>query len=351
MVVSNHTWLFTPFSQSINVVKGAEIRITGLKQKLFVDDSQAGDSDIQSATANVPSWLSFDNSTFEITGTAPSTLPSQNLTVTVKDQYGNVAQYTINLVAQSELFASQIGTLNLTLSQPFVYKIPRAVFGKDDASVTASLASLAQYLHFDPATTTISGTVPVDFPAQDIQCSIIATSGTGKESQTFHIAAAKATTLGPNQRFDDGSNPKHQTDGRRTAVIVGAVIGAICGAFLLLAFAVCLHRRHNFAKSYIRKSEISRPIPNQYLPYGWTDIDETASQDEEKGKDTHDSIVARTLEQFPKIPILIFPTIEGTATRQPTPLAMQIRGSWILLKCHRVESTMTLLLLSTLRIR
>jgi hypothetical protein len=65
MVVSNHTWLFTPFSQSINVVKGAEIRITGLKQKLFVDDSQAGDSDIQSATANVPSWLSFDNSAFD----------------------------------------------------------------------------------------------------------------------------------------------------------------------------------------------------------------------------------------------------------------------------------------------
>jgi hypothetical protein len=82
------------------------------------------------------------------------------------------------------------------------------------------------------------------------------------------------------------------------------VIDAVCGAFLLLAFAVCLHRRHNFAKSYIRKSEISRPIPNQHLPYGWTDIDETASQDEKKGKDTHDSILARTPEHPPKIPAL-----------------------------------------------
>jgi hypothetical protein len=98
MVVSNHTWLFRPFSQSINVVKGAELRITGLNQKLFVDDSQAGDNDIQSATADLPSWLSFDHGTFEIIGTAPSTLTSQNLTVTVKDQSGDVAEYTIHLV-------------------------------------------------------------------------------------------------------------------------------------------------------------------------------------------------------------------------------------------------------------
>jgi hypothetical protein len=47
--------------------------------------------------------------------------------------------------------------------------------------------------------------------------------------------------------------------------------------------------------------------PNQYLPYGWTDIDETASQDEEKGKDAHESIVARTPEHAPKIPDLDLP--------------------------------------------
>jgi hypothetical protein len=48
------------------------------------------------------------------------------------------------------------------------YEVQRAVPAKDDASVTVDLASLAQYLRFDPATLTISGTVPVDFSAVDV---------------------------------------------------------------------------------------------------------------------------------------------------------------------------------------
>jgi hypothetical protein len=99
MVISDHTLLFKPYNLSINVLKGDEVWISGLKEQLFIDGLQAGDIDIVSATADLPSWLSFDNGTFEITGTAPSGLASQNLTVTAKDQSGCVAEYTIHLVA------------------------------------------------------------------------------------------------------------------------------------------------------------------------------------------------------------------------------------------------------------
>jgi hypothetical protein len=150
MVVSNHAWLFKPFSSTINVAEGDEVRITGLKQKLFVDESQAGDSDIESATADLPSWLIFNNDTFEIASTAPAELKSQDLIITAKDQSGDVAEYTIHFIAQFELFADEIETLNLTLGQPFEYEVQRAAFTKDGASVTVDLASLAQFYTLTP---------------------------------------------------------------------------------------------------------------------------------------------------------------------------------------------------------
>jgi hypothetical protein len=178
---------------------------------------------------------------------------------------------------------------------------------KDDASVTVDLASLARYLHFDSRTFTISGTVPVDFPTQGVRCSLTATSkeGTGKESQTFYIAVSKATTTtGPKQSSDNTNHSDHGPDGRKTAIIVGVVIGAVCGVFLLVAFAVCLRRRHKFARSYLspklprspRKSEISRPYPKP-----WSGMDETFDEDEGMGKDFYKSVVARTSEHPPKL--------------------------------------------------
>jgi hypothetical protein len=120
MVVSSHTWLFKPFKQTVNAANGDDIRITGLKEKLFADDSQARDSNIQSATADLPSWLSFDNNIFEVAGTAPPEIKSQDLTITAKDRSGDVAQYTIHLVAQFELSANEIGPLNLTRGNPSI---------------------------------------------------------------------------------------------------------------------------------------------------------------------------------------------------------------------------------------
>ncbi|KAF1839245.1 hypothetical protein BDW02DRAFT_644053 [Decorospora gaudefroyi] len=308
MVISDHTLLFKSFSQTVNVATGTAIRIAKLKDKLYLDGSQVGDDDLQSVTADLPSWLSFDKSTFEITETAPSGLQSQDLIVTAKAHSGNIAQYTIHLLVQSVLFADEIDALKLMLGQQFEYQIPRTVLTEENESVTVDLAALGNYLRFDSRSLTISGTVPVDFPIQDVQCSLTAISddGVGKESQTFQIKVLEAAGDGPNQAFDDGIQAEQGSDGRKTAIIAGAVIGSICGAFLLVALAICLRRRRKLAKSYIspklprspKKSEISRPM---FVPYGSPELGETAEQDEEKGKDTQDPFVAHTSEDPPKL--------------------------------------------------
>ncbi|KAF1940786.1 hypothetical protein EJ02DRAFT_221194 [Clathrospora elynae] len=167
MVITNHTLLFKPFSQTITVTAGSKVRGTDLNKKPFIDDSQVGDNETQSVTANIPAWLSFNNATFEIAGTAPSVLKSQDLTITAKAQSGDFAEYTIHVVFQSELFAREIGTLSLTLGEFFEYDISRSVLAKADESIIVDLASLAGYLHFDSTTLAISGSVSDDFAAQD----------------------------------------------------------------------------------------------------------------------------------------------------------------------------------------
>jgi hypothetical protein len=307
LAISNHTLLFAPFSQTINVTKGAEVRITDIRTKLYLDDSPVEDMDIQSVSAELPSWLAFNNETLEITGKAPPEVMSQNLTVTAKDQLGDIAEYTVHLLIQSETFASGIDELNVTIGKDFEYTVPRSILATADEIITFDFASLAAYLHFDPKTFTISGTVPDSFEPQHVRCSVTATSSdnTLKDTQSFDIEVLEAADTIPSQGGNSVDPQQHARNAKRDGIIVGSVIGAICALGLLVALVLCLRRRKN-GKSYVspklprspRKSDISRPI---FIPYGWPDIDMSADDDLEKGKDPHGAIFERTKDQPPKL--------------------------------------------------
>ncbi|KAJ4365294.1 polarity establishment/cellular polarization [Neocucurbitaria cava] len=313
--VSKHSLTFNPFNQIINITKGAEVRITNLKKELFLDGSPITDTDLEYITAELPSWLTLNNSTFEIVGTSPSDAMSQDLTVTARDRSGDTAQQTIHLGVKSELFEHEIGSVTLKAGEDFKYKIPQDVLTKDDENVTVGFASLAKYLHFDPTTLTISGTIPKDFPPQDVECSMTATSsdGTLKDSQSFVIQVSGAAhgnglTSSKNGGGDASNAQSDGTASDKAGVIAGSVIGALSGVAVLLGFALCLRRRKRNSKSYVspklprspRKSDISRPM---FIPHGWPDMDETADHDLEKGKDDDDSVMERTPEKPPKLEV------------------------------------------------
>ena len=96
LLVSNHQLLFKPLEQTLNISKGDRVQITGLKTKLFLDGAPIRDEDIQSASADIPSWLSFDHRSFDITGTPPSGLMSQYISVTVQDRLGHSARHEMS---------------------------------------------------------------------------------------------------------------------------------------------------------------------------------------------------------------------------------------------------------------
>lgn len=312
---SAHELFFQPAIQNLNVTKGDEIHIIDLKSKLYLDHSIISDRDIKSPSAELPDWLGFDGSSFAISGTAPNELSSQDLTVSANDIYGDLAQYTIRLNVVSELFSGTVGTINVTLGELFKAPLPRSIMAKDDEIVTVDFATLSEYMHFNPNTFTIFGTVPTDVSSQIVSCTMAATSKDGslKESQAFNITLLAATDSTANNEStvsghgDTFDTTKTDTSGQRTGVIVGIVLASICGAALLAACIFCICRRRKQVKSYLspktgsprspRKSDISRPT---FIPIGWPDIEE---EDLEKGKDHDDAYLERTPEHPPKIDV------------------------------------------------
>ncbi|KAF2833718.1 hypothetical protein CC86DRAFT_415668 [Ophiobolus disseminans] len=267
IAVSNHQLLFQPFSQTFNSNEREDVHITGLNSMLFLDSVAIQDQQIQSISAKLLSWLTFDDSTAEISGSAPSGTMSQDLTITAKDQFGNVAQFSVHLAFESKLFAQEIGQLNVTIGEHFAYTLPAETFAQGDEKVSVDFASLSKYLHFDSVTPTISGTVQEDFAPQKVQCVLAANSSDDymQDTQTLQIVIAEPIATAP-----AGTKPDthHKNSNERTAgIIVGSIIGAINGVLLLVTLAICLCRRKK-SVSYMspkppkspRKSDISRPM-------------------------------------------------------------------------------------------
>lgn len=180
--------------QTLNMSKDGGVHITGLKRILALDDAPIRDQDFQSITGKLSSWLSMDNQSFDISGTAPTGTKSQDLVMTAKDQYGDVAQLNIHLASISELFAAEIGRLNATVGEHFEYHVPQGVLLNSNEDVSVDLSTLSDHLRFDSATLTISGSMPDGFAPQDVQCTLTASSSDGvvKDTQTFQISITTA---------------------------------------------------------------------------------------------------------------------------------------------------------------
>lgn len=310
MSVSMHTLAFEPFNQTINLTKGDSVHINGLEKKLLLDGSPIATKDLDHVEADVPTWLTFDNKTFEVSGDAPAGTMSQNISITARDRFGDTSELSISIVFKSELFAGGLDDLRLTPGKHFEYQVQQSILVKADESITFEFGPLAEYIHFDPSTFLIAGTVPEDFTPQRLECSITATASDDalKDTQTFYIDVSSPDGTGQPKPGSTTTNSYRETNGKRDSIIVGCVIGSTCGTVLLIALIACFRRRRKNSKGYLnpkrprspRKSDISRPT---FIPYGWPDTDMAMEEDLEKGKEDHEPELERTPEHAPKIDV------------------------------------------------
>ncbi|KAF2709165.1 hypothetical protein K504DRAFT_501910 [Pleomassaria siparia CBS 279.74] len=319
LTISNHQLLFKPLHQTISFMKGDHVSVTNLRSKVTLDSTPITDGDILSATAEIPTWLSFNNETLDITGTPPSGLRSQDITVSVRDKFGDVAKHSIQLLFRSRLLTGEIEQLNITTGENFEYTIPQSHLSKSGEILTMDFGPLSEWLHFNPTTLIIDGKLPEDFAPQDFHSTLTATYFEDKitDSQVFEIHVSGTGTHVYNESTTFVAHPMHPTDSnnafvargyhksKRDGIIIGAVIASIFVAAILLACAGIFCRRRRPAKEYTsprspwspRKTDISCPAMHEDE---CEDVDKTTDGDLENGDGGY-SLPDRTQERPPRL--------------------------------------------------
>lgn len=322
LVISNHMLLFNPWRQTINTAKGSAISFTSLRNQLTLDGGEIADGDLQSATAQLPSWLSFDPHTFAVTGTPPSGLMSQDISVVANDRFGDVANTTIRFAFVSPMFNGEVGQLNATVGEDFNYTLSRSLLSQEGEIVSMDFANAGQWLSFDSSALTIHGKIPEGTVPQDIEATLTASSLQDRDtndSQTFriHVTATEAqttivvTTITSSTAITESASPttangattETQTKSkkkipRRTSIIVGAVIGGVILPLIVIILAILCCRRFRRSRTAPKsptKQDISRPIIQSNK---WEDFDRSHIRDLEKEFKELDE---RTVEHPPQI--------------------------------------------------
>ncbi|ORY09403.1 hypothetical protein BCR34DRAFT_373867 [Clohesyomyces aquaticus] len=319
ITVSGRQLLFKPVQRTITLRTGDLVNVGDLRTTLFLDGSLVSDSDIESATAELPDWLSFDNRTLAITGTPPSGLMSEDIGIIVRDNFGDSTQASIHLAFRSQLFGTEIGDLNITAGKYFEYKMPEGLLARSDELISLDCGAVARWLHFEPTTSTVSGTVPADTAPSVVEAILTAKSSDGKsqDSQTIKLhvtgegahhhssstpSSTTSTQSSPASDAASPDTPPKYSKSRTAAVVAGTVVSAIAALLFIVAIALlCCRRRKGLRKwsspRSPKKADISRPIP---IEEQWEDMGRALDGDLERGKDG-DTPLELTPERPPQL--------------------------------------------------
>lgn len=288
LTISTNQLAFTPQHENMVAVAGTQLSFKLLMGDLSLNGKAVVRSQIKSAVAQAPSWLSLHNDTLYLDGIPPERFTPQEVVVTVTDVYGDVATKTIQLQGEdASLFAGNIGNMTATAGKLFTYTIDSSTFSQLNLSTTMDLGAASSWLRYDSNTLQLRGTPPINSKSQAVVMTITASSKvlSKKDSQTFGLQVeaaplgvvptststtsrsatdvnsstdtSTATPLG--EPIRNASSDHHSIN---AGLVVGIIIGCLAVIALLAAVAMMLCRRGR--DKHPRGSEkpmISKPKP------------------------------------------------------------------------------------------
>ncbi|KAI9835532.1 MAG: hypothetical protein M1819_001983 [Sarea resinae] len=309
IIVGSHQLHFRNVTEAVNASKGTPFNYTFLESQLQLDGEPVQSSDIQNATAALPGWLSFDEQTLSITGTPPPEASSQNITVTVRDAYEDVASTTIFLNIQSALFSSQVGQLNATIGKTFDYVFHRSLFSIPNFYSTMDLGSAAPWLNYDNTTLQLQGNVPENIQSSSITVTLNAFSESSSvtDSQSFEIqlmnhnvqtsrhSSSPTSYFGGTATSTSSSTAATASSAHRISkatIAVAVVVPVLVLAAIALCF-ICAHRR--------RRKWQERPLSPAHRNISRPIIHEEPEEDEQWHDEKIESFHKRTSSRPPRL--------------------------------------------------
>ena len=318
VVVTDHELKFTNAVATLNISPSIHFNYSISQRDLSLDNQTVDLSSLTISTANVPKWLSLDTQTLVVSGMPPADVMSQNSSISVTDQYGDIAYLILQLLVSvsSKMIDGSIGTLEALIGSNLTYKFNTNLFTTPHLDVTVTLGKTSSWLKFDNSTLTLSGMVPADLEPQVIQLTLDASDGLHSQFQYFNISLVLYITGDASITLPAGSSPptsvptstvgqmmqpgpnnvsRSPLSGAKIAgVVIGTGVALFLVLFLLLWARKRRHRRNREGYLGAWKRKISRPTLQR--PDEW----EEKTEPNEKSTFGHRRISSRA----PKIEIL-----------------------------------------------
>ncbi|SLM40609.1 Immunoglobulin-like fold [Lasallia pustulata] len=299
LIVGIHELVFSGSHSMINVTQGTFFNYTGLQNGLALDGKPVQASDLAQATADFPSWISFDPKTLVLSGTPPTSASSENISITATDVYGDTANTTVlvQVDSTSKLFQGTLGSVNATIGSVFNYTISPTLFGSSSVQISVDFDNTSSWLTFDSQKWVIQGQVPSNLEPQQDSLNITATQGSQSQSQTLtinvvpmnvlpksHTTSSQSLTTRATSTSSStpkppssaaGSSGKH-TSSKKVAIAATVPLLIMLGTLLVL-YCYLRRKRQRKAREAHRpsKEKISRPIITEEPSYAEPEIETT----------------------------------------------------------------------------
>ncbi|KAL8711374.1 MAG: hypothetical protein Q9220_004271 [cf. Caloplaca sp. 1 TL-2023] len=289
VTVETHLFVFDNQLHTVNVTQGSSFNFDKLKSSLSLDGRPVNPAQIRWAYPDMPGWVSFDESTFVLSGVPPNVVGPQNFSITAIDSYGENATTTVVLQLASKeagtLYDMPIDSASATIGEDFDYRFNKSLLTTTNTKVAVDLGGTSPWLQFNQAELELSGHVPGDLKPQNIILNITLSEGSISESKPLNISVITAThssnsrsTNSPASSIQSGSAvPSHTSESSSQSSDSGlpskghhtrlAVAIAVPATLLVLGLLMCccfIHRRRRrrSEKGWLdaSKRKISRPF-------------------------------------------------------------------------------------------
>ncbi|KAL8728966.1 MAG: hypothetical protein Q9166_005061 [cf. Caloplaca sp. 2 TL-2023] len=290
VTVENHLLIFEKESYVINMTQGLPFKYDGLQAALKLNGHPIDHTDVRQVQADVPSWISFDQSTWVLSGVPPFSARTQNISVAATDVYGEVATTTVLLQMVKggtvDPFEGFLGSANATIGMEFNYTFKKSMVASPEAELDVDTGAASSWLQFDQAALQLRGRAPMDLQPQNIVLNVTLSQGLVIHSEPLTISIQSATHSSNGRSTDSPSpsassdstvsSPKtapssqntqtglksHEKSSRLAAAIAVPVI-AVCLLLILACFVIARRKRRRtttdrFCES---KRKVSRPFP------------------------------------------------------------------------------------------
>ncbi|PVH85336.1 hypothetical protein DL98DRAFT_608145 [Cadophora sp. DSE1049] len=214
--VGVHLLAFKNTEIVINATMGETVSFDGLLEDLELDGQTPKSSDIVATSAQMPSWMTFNNSTLALTGTVPVGATSFNITVQATDIYGDTAEALIRVDISVPLFSKRIGDLNATTGSTFSYDLGVYLTNRSDTVLVAQILPPQPWISFNPQTFVLAGQIPTTTQSSTM---VITLSATSKSRRTTNTQAFKLLILEDNQTLPSTSTHQSTTLTSQTAQV------------------------------------------------------------------------------------------------------------------------------------